>query len=121
MTLRRNRNTVPYNTTKNNKAAVHVWRELAENRNLQPETKQEPGYPIPVPNRCAEIDIWSQKFICETERKNGEFYSPTTLLNIAARLQWHQRNEKSMHVNFVKTEDPFFLNFAEYWIHACAS
>jgi hypothetical protein len=26
-----------------------------------------------------------------------------------------------MHVNFVKTEDPFFLNFAEYWIHACAS
>ncbi|XP_060591964.1 uncharacterized protein LOC132746736 [Ruditapes philippinarum] len=56
-----------------------------------------------------KMDFWSQQFICEIERKNGEFYPPTTLLNIAARLKGYLRNEESMHVNFVKTEDSFFL------------
>ncbi|XP_060572336.1 zinc finger MYM-type protein 3-like [Ruditapes philippinarum] len=112
---KKQRNTVPYNTTKNNNWAVHVWREWAENRNLQPETKQEPGYPIPVEieqfRSYAEMDFWLQRFICEIKRKNGEFYPPTTLQNIAAGLQRYLRNEKSMHVNFFKTDDPVFTEF----------
>jgi hypothetical protein len=80
MTLRRNRNTVPYNTTKNNNLAVNVCRELAENRNLQLETKQEPGYPIPDDleqnfSSCAEMDFWPQRFICEIGRKKWRILS----------------------------------------------
>ncbi|XP_060562287.1 zinc finger MYM-type protein 2-like [Ruditapes philippinarum] len=112
---KKQRNTVPYNTTKNNNWAVHVWREWAENRNLQPETKQEPGYPIPVEieqfRSYAEMDFWLQRFICEIKRKNGEFYPPTTLQNIAAGLKRYLRNEQSMHVNFFKTDDPVFTEF----------
>jgi hypothetical protein len=93
MTLRRHRNTVPYNKTKNNNWAVHVWGEWAENRNLQPETKQEHGYPIPVDleqfRSYAEMDFWSQRFICEIERKKRRILSSNNFSKHCCKLSYN--------------------------------
>ncbi|XP_053390993.1 uncharacterized protein LOC128553833 [Mercenaria mercenaria] len=109
------RNAVPANTTRSNIWAINVWKEWAENRNLQPETASEPGFPIPLDignfQSYKEMDFWLQRFICEIKRKNGEPYPPATLQNIAAGIQRYLRTEKSMHVNLFKTDDPTFAEF----------
>lgn len=92
-----------------------LWREWAENRNLQPETASEPGFPIPTEidkfQSFAEMDFWLQRFICEIRRKNGQPYPPSTLQNIAASIQRYLRTEKSMQVNFFKSDDQTFAEF----------
>jgi hypothetical protein len=79
MTLRRNRNTLPYKTPKNKNWTEYVWSEWAANRNLQPETKQEPGYPIPVNieqfRSCEEKIFLVATIICEIERKQWKILS----------------------------------------------
>ena len=109
------KNAVPQNTSRNNTWAVGVWREWVQSRNKQPETALEPGFPIPLDidkfPSFADMDYWLQRFICEIRRKNGEPYPPSTLQNIAAGLQRYLRTEKSMHVNFFKTDDPTFAQF----------
>ncbi|XP_045205406.1 uncharacterized protein LOC123557785 [Mercenaria mercenaria] len=56
------RNAVPGNTTRSNIWAINVWKEWADNRNLQPETVSEPGFPIPLDignfQSYLEMDFW---------------------------------------------------------------
>jgi hypothetical protein len=122
MTLRRNRNTVPYNTTKNNNLTVNVWRDWAANRNLQPETKQEPGYPIPVDleqfRSCAEMDFWSQRFICEIERKKWRILSSNNFTKHCCKAT---TVFSTLNVTLLKLKILFFLSTSEYLLHACAS
>ncbi|XP_045215158.1 zinc finger MYM-type protein 2-like [Mercenaria mercenaria] len=109
------RNAVPANTTRSNIWAINMWKEWAENRNLQPETASEPGFPIPLDignfQSYLEMEFWLKRFICEIKRKNGEHYPPATLQNIAAGIQRYLRTEKSMHENLFKTDDPTFAEF----------
>ncbi len=55
--------------------AVSVWREWAKTRNLNQETRLEPGYPIlaeDVGQLSDEmLDYWGQRFIMEIRRKDG--------------------------------------------------
>ncbi|WAR00411.1 hypothetical protein MAR_024783 [Mya arenaria] len=109
------KNVVPANTSRSNNFALGVWQDWAEHRNLQPETRHECSYPIPVDISnfvsYQDMDFWLQRFICEIRRKNGQPNPPQTLQNIASGLQRYLHVEKSAKVNFFDSHDSTFAGF----------
>jgi len=57
------------------------------------------------------MDFWLQRFIHEIRRQDRKPYPPETLKQISAGLQRYLRNDRNMHVNFFRADEPSFAGF----------
>ncbi|XP_053402220.1 uncharacterized protein LOC123548692 isoform X4 [Mercenaria mercenaria] len=109
------RKTTLSTTQSSNNWTIAVWKDWAVFRNLQPQSFNEPGNPIPKDIGSFQsfeiMDYRLQRFVHETRRKDSKPYPPDTLCQISAELQRYLRNEKQINVNFFAKEDPTFAGF----------
>ena len=83
--------TLPANTSKQNRWAYNVWLTWSNYRNHLKETLASTFYPVPEyingDVQLKRLDFWMAHFIHEVRRQDGNPYPPKTLENLSAALQ----------------------------------